>query len=178
MWCVPLLDKEYIRRMEDILDLYDRPHCKREPVVCIDEKPVQLLSDVRPSRTNGRDRIRRRDYEYERQGVVNVFCALEPKAARHLRANRICSRLTVPGNELRQRRCAAKGKPPATPASSGAPRGRPILPMDTFNPSRSNPIRCGKVTMGTCSSRYTTTGGWSTSRPSRQTARNAFCQGD
>jgi len=70
--------------MEDLLDLYERPVRASEPVVCLDEKPVQLLEDVRRVRRKLRcSRIRRRDYEYRRCGVANVFCVLEPKAGRH-----------------------------------------------------------------------------------------------
>jgi hypothetical protein len=42
MWCVAELDEEYIRRMEDILAVYEKPLSEREPVVCVDEKPVVL----------------------------------------------------------------------------------------------------------------------------------------
>ncbi len=42
MWCVPRLDAEFIDRMEDVLALYERPIDPLEPVVCIDERPVQL----------------------------------------------------------------------------------------------------------------------------------------
>jgi len=38
MWCVAKLDEEYIRRMEDILAVYEKPLSEREPVVCVDEK--------------------------------------------------------------------------------------------------------------------------------------------
>ena len=47
MWCVPELTDEDIERMEDILELYDRNYDEKEPVVCLDEKPVQLLDDLR-----------------------------------------------------------------------------------------------------------------------------------
>jgi hypothetical protein len=84
MWCVARLDKEYIRRMEDVLDLYERPEQVREPLVCLDEKPVQLLEDARRLRRRVRcGRIRRRDYEYRRRGVVNIYCALAPKVGQH-----------------------------------------------------------------------------------------------
>src|SRR5215468_3971755 len=49
MWCVAELDEEYIRRMEDILAIYEKPLSELEPVVCIDEKPVVLHADLRPS---------------------------------------------------------------------------------------------------------------------------------
>jgi len=49
MWCVAELDEEYIRRMEDILAVYEKPLSEREPVVCVDEKPVVLHQEVRPA---------------------------------------------------------------------------------------------------------------------------------
>jgi transposase len=82
MWCVAALDDEYIARMEDILALYEKPLDPREPVVCLDEKPVQLLANTRPS-SICEDGVRRTDYEYRRQGTANVFCAVEPRAGRH-----------------------------------------------------------------------------------------------
>ena len=44
MWCVAELDAEYIAKMEDVLALYERPYSAREPVLCLDEKPVWLTS--------------------------------------------------------------------------------------------------------------------------------------
>ena len=49
MWCVPNLTDEYIERMEDVLGVYERAHDPKRPVICIDEKPIQLLEDSRPS---------------------------------------------------------------------------------------------------------------------------------
>ena len=43
MWCVAELDEEYIARMEDVLAVYEKPLSAREPVVCIDEKPVVCM---------------------------------------------------------------------------------------------------------------------------------------
>jgi len=56
---------------------------EREPVVCMDEKPVVLHADLRPPRPLGPGRELRRDSEYERRGSANVFCGVEPKAGRH-----------------------------------------------------------------------------------------------
>ena len=42
MWCVAELDEEYVRRMEDILAVYEKPLSEQEPVVCVEEKPVVL----------------------------------------------------------------------------------------------------------------------------------------
>jgi hypothetical protein len=83
MWCVAELDEEYIRRMEDILALYERPFSEEEPVVCIDEKPVALHEDIRAPLPVRPGQTARRDYEYKRCGTANVFCGVEPKAGRH-----------------------------------------------------------------------------------------------
>jgi hypothetical protein len=42
MWCVADLNDEYIDKMEDVLEVYERPYDPQEPVVCLDEKPVTL----------------------------------------------------------------------------------------------------------------------------------------
>ena len=35
--------------MEDVLDVYENPYDENHPVVCMDEKPYQLLGDARDS---------------------------------------------------------------------------------------------------------------------------------
>ena len=47
MWCIGELNEEYKERMEVILDLYERPYKRSEPVICFDEKLHHLVSDVR-----------------------------------------------------------------------------------------------------------------------------------
>lgn len=49
MWCVPELDDDYIECMEDVLGVCERPYNPEEPVICVDEKPVTIHADVRPS---------------------------------------------------------------------------------------------------------------------------------
>jgi len=83
MWCVAELTDEYIARMEDVLETYERPYNQACPVVCIDEKPFTLHADVRPPTPAAPGREARYDSEYERRGTANVFCAVEPKAGRH-----------------------------------------------------------------------------------------------
>jgi hypothetical protein len=83
MWCVTELNAEYIRKMEDVLALYERPLDASEPVVCVDEKPITLHQDVRPPTAAAPGRLARRDNEYKRCGTANVFCAVEPQAGRH-----------------------------------------------------------------------------------------------
>jgi len=83
MWCVAELNEDYITNMEDVLETYERPYASKEPVVCLDEKPVTLHADVRPATAASPGREARRDSEYQRCGTANVFCAVEPKAGRH-----------------------------------------------------------------------------------------------
>ncbi len=83
MWCVAELDDEYITKMEDVLETYERAYTPAEPVVCLDEKPVVLHADVRPPSPVTPGREARQDSEYERRGAANVFCAVESKAGRH-----------------------------------------------------------------------------------------------
>ena len=84
MWCVAKLDEEYVSRMEDVLDTYEKPLSFREPVVCLDEKPIQLLKNISPtSRIPLPGKIGRKDYEYRRKGTAVAFCAIEPKRGRH-----------------------------------------------------------------------------------------------
>ncbi|MBK7929738.1 MAG: transposase [Bryobacterales bacterium] len=77
------LNEDYVARMEDVLEVYDRPYDPQEPVVYLDEKPVTLHADVRSATPAVPGREARRDNEYERRGTANVFCAVEPKAGRH-----------------------------------------------------------------------------------------------
>jgi len=83
MWVVADLDDDYIAKMEDVLEVYEWPHDPTQPVICLDEKPVTLHADVRPTSPVAPGREARRDNEYERCGTANVFCAVEPKAGRH-----------------------------------------------------------------------------------------------
>jgi hypothetical protein len=84
MWCVAEIDADYVAKMEDVLETYERPYDPQHPVVCLDEKPVTLHADVRPASPAAPGREARQDNEYERRGTANVFCAVEPKAGRHL----------------------------------------------------------------------------------------------
>jgi hypothetical protein len=64
--------------MEDILDLYCLPYNELYPVVCMDEKPYQLLDDILlpiPMKPGEPKRI---DYEYERKGTCSIFVFNEP----------------------------------------------------------------------------------------------------
>lgn len=83
MWCVPELNEEYISRMEDILDLYEKPYDPEEPVVCLDERSLQLLDEVREFIHASPGKPARRDNEYRRCGTANIFQIVEPLPGRH-----------------------------------------------------------------------------------------------
>jgi hypothetical protein len=72
MWVVADLDDDYIAHVEDVLELYERPYNPRQPVVCLDEKPITLHADLRPPAAARPGREARRDNEYERRGTANV----------------------------------------------------------------------------------------------------------
>lgn len=84
MWCIAELDDDYIERMEDVLRLYERPRNRAYPVVCLDERPVSLHAEVRPVRPARPGHVAKRDNEYKRCGVANVFAIVEPMLGRHL----------------------------------------------------------------------------------------------
>jgi hypothetical protein len=66
--------------MEDVLAVYARPHNPARPVVCMDEKPCQLLAHARAPVPAVPGRDRREDSEYVRHGTCSIFCWVEPLA--------------------------------------------------------------------------------------------------
>jgi hypothetical protein len=74
----PEKNGEFLANMERVLDIYKRPYTPENSVICMDESPKQLISEVRPRQKMIPRREARVDYEYLRHGVVNVFMANEP----------------------------------------------------------------------------------------------------
>lgn len=71
--------------MEDVLDLYNEPYEPKKAVVCLDERPYQLVEEVRQHLPPEPEQPERYDYEYKRNGVVNLFVLFEPLAGwRHV----------------------------------------------------------------------------------------------
>ena len=64
--------------MEDVLDVYTRPYDPKRPQVCLDETSRQLLADATPPQPMAPGVTAKEDYEYVRQGVVNLFMVCEP----------------------------------------------------------------------------------------------------
>jgi hypothetical protein len=79
MWCIAKgEDAAFVAAMEDILDLYCQPFDPEYPVVCMDEKPYQLLDEVRKPIPMAPGRIRKVDAEYVRKGTCSIFVFGEP----------------------------------------------------------------------------------------------------
>src|SRR6202140_4787252 len=77
MWCIPKVDGEYVARMEDVLDLYAEAPDPKRPVVCFDESPTQLIGEVREPIPAKPGQLKRYDFEYRRNGTVNLFVFLD-----------------------------------------------------------------------------------------------------
>jgi hypothetical protein len=71
--------------MEHILRLYQQPYDPERPMVCFDEKSIQLLAHKRTPLSVRKGKAARQDYEYKRKGTRNLFMFVEPKAGfRHV----------------------------------------------------------------------------------------------
>lgn len=90
----PHANAEFAARMEDVLAVYARPYDPRWPVVCMDEKPYQLLGHAREPIPAEPGRDRREDSEYVRHGTCSIFCWVEPlRGWRHVDAQSHRTRL-------------------------------------------------------------------------------------
>jgi hypothetical protein len=64
--------------MEDVLEVYQRPHDPERPVVCVDEATKQLIIETRVPIPAKPGHPARHDYEYERNGTANLFMMFAP----------------------------------------------------------------------------------------------------
>lgn len=64
--------------MEDVLEVYSRPYNVNRPVVCMDEKPIQLLADSRHHISMRKGKPERQDSEYIRKDTCSIFLFTEP----------------------------------------------------------------------------------------------------
>ena len=71
--------------MEDVLDVYHHPEDPKRPLACFDETSKQLVKAQRTPIRGAPGRPERYDYEYERNGVCNLFLFLAPlRSWRHV----------------------------------------------------------------------------------------------
>lgn len=86
---MPTVGAEFVWRMEDLLELYALPCNPKRPLVCFDEKSVQLVAETRQAlpATPGKPELV--DYEYKRNGTRNLFVYFQPWVGwRHVRVTR------------------------------------------------------------------------------------------
>lgn len=70
--------------MEKVLDVYERRYSLRNPVLCFDERPCQLIEDVLLPVSMKPGRQKREDYEYKRNGTCCVLMVIEPKTGKRI----------------------------------------------------------------------------------------------
>jgi hypothetical protein len=68
--------------MEDVLEVYVQSYDPQRPQVCMDETSKQLLSDIREPLPAQPGQSQRIDYEYQREGVADLFMFFEPLAGK------------------------------------------------------------------------------------------------
>jgi hypothetical protein len=84
-WVIPpKASAHFVSAMEDVIEVYHRPYDEKRPVVCLDEGGKQLLGEVRPPLPARPGSAAKEDSEYERNGVANLFLAVEPLAGKRL----------------------------------------------------------------------------------------------
>ena len=74
----PKENAAFVAAMEDVLDVYTRPHDPKRPLVCLDETSKQLVEETREPISMEPGQPARHDYEYKRAGVANLFMAFAP----------------------------------------------------------------------------------------------------
>jgi hypothetical protein len=67
-----------VAAMEDVLETYQKPRDPDRPLVCVDETSKQLIVETRKPIPAKPGRVARHDYEYERNGVANIFMMFAP----------------------------------------------------------------------------------------------------
>jgi hypothetical protein len=74
----PDASASFVAAMEDVLEVYQRPHDPARPVVCLDETSKQLIAQTRVPIAAKPGQPARVDYEYERNGTANLFMMFAP----------------------------------------------------------------------------------------------------
>ena len=78
-WVIPpKANSAFVAAMEDVLSVYTRPHDPDRPLVCLDETSKQLIAETRTPIAMRPGLPARVDYEYERNGVANLFMMFAP----------------------------------------------------------------------------------------------------
>ena len=84
MWCIPPeQNADFVAKMEDVLDVYALPYDESCPVICLDEKPYQLLDECREPIVMKSGSPEKIDNEYQRNGTCSIFVMCEPLKGWH-----------------------------------------------------------------------------------------------
>ena len=75
MWCIGIINGEYLANMEDVLDLYAQPPEEGIVRLCFDERPCQLIDHVLTPIPAKPHSTQKQHQEYLRNGVCNVLLA-------------------------------------------------------------------------------------------------------
>lgn len=78
-WVIPpKQNAEFVAEMEEVLETYAKPYDPNQPLLCMDEQPVQLFLETRVPLPATKEHPERVDYEYERNGTASIFMFAEP----------------------------------------------------------------------------------------------------
>ncbi|MFO1097286.1 MAG: IS630 family transposase [Xanthobacteraceae bacterium] len=78
-WVIPpKSNAAFVAAMEDVLNVYTRPHDPARPLVCLDETSKQLVAETRQPEPMRPGQPARNDYEYKRNGTANLFMLFAP----------------------------------------------------------------------------------------------------
>ena len=165
-WVIaPEASAAFVANMEDVLEVYQRPHDPRRPLVCLDETSKQLIIETRKPIAAKPGQAARHDYEYERNGVANLFMMFAPlEGWRHVKVtdrrtavdyamrSKICPTRIFPtptrsfwfrttSTRTRRRRSTKPSPPPKRAASSNGSNGitRPSTEAGSTWPNPNSP---------------------------------------
>ena len=78
-WVIPpQQDAEFVAGMEEVLVAYAEPYDPKNPKICMDEQPIQLLQETKTPLPATKEHGQRVDYQYERNGTAAIFMFSEP----------------------------------------------------------------------------------------------------
>ena len=102
----PEANAGFVAAMEDVLETYQKPRDPDRPLVCLDETSKQLIIETRKPIPAKPGQPERHDYEYERNGVANLFMIFAPLEGWPRRSDRPPRRRRLRENPQRLIRCA------------------------------------------------------------------------
>lgn len=81
-WCIPAKENaDFVCAMENVLEVYHRPHDPKHPMVCFDEGSKQQVKETRLPLPTQPGSVAKYDSEYERNGTSNLFIFFAPLEA-------------------------------------------------------------------------------------------------